>query len=483
MLGEIRGRLELLLGIGLDYLSFNRRSSTLSGGESQRIRLSTQIGSGLMGMLYVLDEPSIGLHPKDNVKMIATLESLRDIGNTVIVVEHDEDTIRAADHIVEMGPGPGVHGGSVVVQGKLRDVLACKDSPTGQFLSGKRAIETPLRRRQGIGKKLEIRGARENNLRNVNVSIPLGKLVAITGASGSGKSTLINDILYKALWKRLVDTRTLPGEHDSVEGMEHVHKVVSIDQSPIGRNSRSNPATYIGFYDNIRDLFTQAPVSVERGYKAGRFSFNVKGGRCEECQGEGSITTQLYFMPDVEVTCGACKGARFNSETLDVTLRGKTIDDVLNMSVEEGVGFFAEEPVIGKKIEVLNDLGLGYLTLGQSATTLSGGEAQRIKIATELSKLQRSRHAVYILDEPTTGLHLADIVRLMESLNRLADAGHTVILIEHHLDVIKTADYVIDLGPEGGHAGGEVVAAGTPEAIAACKASHTGRFLKAHLNV
>src|SRR5471030_2377369 len=481
VLGEVRGRLELLLGIGLDYLSFNRRSGTLSGGESQRIRLSTQIGSGLMGMLYVLDEPSIGLHPKDNVKMIATLESLRDIGNTVIVVEHDEDTIRAADHIVEMGPGPGVHGGKVVVQGTIDDVLACKASPTGQYLSGKRSIATPKQRRAGNGKTLTVRGARENNLKGVDVTFPLGTMVAITGASGSGKSTLINEILYKALWKRLVDTRTLPGEHDGVDGMEHVHKVVSIDQSAIGRNSRSNPATYIGFYDTIRELFTQAPLSVERGYKAGRFSFNVNGGRCEECQGEGVITTQLYFMPDVEVTCGACKGARFNSETLDVTVRGKTIDDVLNMSVEEGVGFFAGETAIGKKIEVLSDLGLGYLTLGQSSTTLSGGEAQRIKIATELSKLQRSKHTVYILDEPTTGLHLADVERLLESLNRLVDAGHTALLIEHHLDVIKTADHVIDLGPEGGHAGGEVVATGTPEDIAACKASHTGRFLKVRL--
>ena len=434
-----------------------------------------------MGMLYVLDEPSIGLHPKDNVKMIATLENLRDIGNTVIVVEHDEDTIRAADHIVEMGPGPGVHGGDVVVQGTLNDLLKCKSSPTGQYLSGKRSIATPKSRRQGNGESLLIRGARENNLKNIDVSIPLGKLVAITGASGSGKSTLINEILFKALWKSLIDTRTLPGEHDKVEGLRHVHRVVNIDQSPIGRNSRSNPATYIGFYDNIRDLFTQAPLSIEREYKAGRFSFNVKGGRCEECQGEGVITTQLYFMPDVEVTCGACKGARFNNETLDVTLRGKTIDDILNMSVEEGVEFFRSEPAIGKKIEVLNVLGLGYLTLGQSATTLSGGEAQRIKIATELSKLQRSKHTVYILDEPTTGLHLADIERLLESLNRLADAGHTVILIEHHLDVIKTADHVIDLGPDGGHAGGQVVAEGPPEAIAACEASHTGRFLRPHL--
>jgi excinuclease ABC subunit A len=413
--------------------------------------------------------------------MIATLKSLRDIGNTVIVVEHDEDTIRAADHVVEMGPGPGVHGGEVVVQGTIDDVLACAASPTGQFLSGRRSIATPERRRRGNGRALVVRGARENNLKRVDVTFPLGQLVAITGASGSGKSTLVNEVLFKVLWKRLVDTRTLPGEHDGLDGAEHVHKVVNIDQSPIGRNSRSNPATYVGFYDTIRDLFTRAPLSAERGYRAGRFSFNVKGGRCEECQGEGVITTQLYFMPDVEVTCGACKGARFNSETLEVTLRGKTIDDVLNMSVEEGVTFFAGEPVVGRKIEVLSDLGLGYLTLGQSATTLSGGEAQRIKIATELSKLQRAKHTVYILDEPTTGLHLADVQRLLESLNRLVDAGHTVLLIEHHLDVIKTADHVIDLGPEGGHAGGEVVATGTPEDIAACKASHTGRFLKAHL--
>ncbi len=478
VLHEIRGRVELLLGIGLDYLNLNRRSGTLSGGESQRIRLSTQIGSGLMGMLYVLDEPSIGLHPKDNVKMIATLESLRDIGNTVIVVEHDEDTIRAADHIIEMGPGPGVHGGSVVAQGTLGDIMKCPESPTGQFLSGKRSIPTPKRRRKGNGATLTVRGARENNLKSVDVAFPLGTLVAIAGASGSGKSTLINEILYKALWKRLVDTRTLPGSHDGLEGAEHVHKVVNIDQSPIGRNSRSNPATYIGFYDTIRELFTRAPLSVERGYKAGRFSFNVKGGRCEECQGEGAITTQLYFMPDVEVTCGVCKGARFSAETLDITLRGKTITDILNMPVEEGVKFFEAEPPISRKIAVLNDLGLGYLTLGQSATTLSGGEAQRIKIAAELSVLQRSKHTVYILDEPTTGLHLADVERLLECLERLVDAGHTVLVIEHHLDVIKAADYVIDLGPEGGHAGGEVVVTGTPEDVAACKESYTGRFLK-----
>jgi excinuclease ABC subunit A len=481
ILKEIRGRLDLLLGIGLDYLNFNRRSGTLSGGESQRIRLSTQIGSGLMGMLYVLDEPSIGLHPKDNVKMIGTLESLRDIGNTVIVVEHDEDTIRAADHLIEMGPGAGVHGGRVVVEGDLDDLLACKGSPTGQFLSGKRAIATPKARRKGNGRALEVRGARENNLKGIDVTFPLGMLIAITGASGSGKSTLVNEVLYKALWKRLVDTRTLPGKHDGVDGMEHIHRVVSIDQSAIGRNSRSNPATYIGFYDAIRNLFAATPLSVERDYSPGRFSFNVAGGRCEECQGEGAITTQLYFMPDVEVTCGVCKGARFNSETLEVTVRGKTIADVLNMSVEEGVGFFAAEPAIGRRIEVLNDLGLGYLTLGQSSTTLSGGEAQRIKIASELSTLQRSKHTVYILDEPTTGLHLADIERLLESLNRLVDAGHTVLLIEHHMDVIKTADHVIDLGPEGGHAGGEVVVTGTPEDVVRCKASHTGRFLKPRL--
>jgi excinuclease ABC subunit A len=483
VLKEIRSRLELLLGIGLDYLNFNRKSGTLSGGESQRIRLSTQIGSGLMGMLYVLDEPSIGLHPKDNVKMIATLEHLRDIGNTLIVVEHDEDTIRAADHIVEMGPGPGVRGGTVVVQGSFDNVLACKASPTGQFLSGKRAIAVPKQRRKGNGKTLVVRRARENNLKSIDVTFPLGTLIAITGASGSGKSTLVNEIVFKALWKHLVDTRTLPGAHDAVDGVEHIRKVVNIDQSPIGRNSRSNPATYIGFYDTIRDLFTQAPLSVERDYKPGRFSFNVKGGRCEECQGEGAITTQLYFMPDVEVTCGVCKGARFNSETLEVTLRGKTIDDVLNMSIEEGVSFFASEPAISKKIQVLEELGLGYLTLGQSATTLSGGEAQRIKIAAELSTLQRSKHTLYILDEPTTGLHLADVERLLASLTRLVDAGHTVILIEHHLDVIKTADHVIDLGPDGGHAGGRVIVTGTPEAVAACKASHTGRFLKARLEV
>jgi len=481
VLKEIVARLELLLGIGLDYLNFNRRSGTLSGGESQRIRLSTQIGSGLMGMLYVLDEPSIGLHPKDNAKMIATLKHLRDIGNTVIVVEHDEDTIRAADYIVEMGPGPGIHGGHVVVQGTLTEVLQCEASPTGQYLSGRQSISTPAARRPNNGQSLIIRSARENNLKAIDVEIPLGQFVCISGASGSGKSTLVNEILYKRLWKELVDTRTLAGDHDRLEGIEHISKVVNIDQSPIGRNSRSNPATYIGFYDNIRSLFAKAPLSVERCYKPGRFSFNVKGGRCEECQGEGTIRTQLYFMPDVEVICGVCKGARYNADTLEVEYKGKTIADVLAMSVEEGVEFFADQPSIGKKVKVLDELGLGYLTLGQSATTLSGGEAQRIKLASELSRLKRGKHILYILDEPTTGLHLADIQRLLDCLHRLVDGGHTVLVIEHHLDVIKTADHVIDLGPEGGHLGGEVVATGSPAAIAQCPRSHTGRFLKKYL--
>ena len=428
-----------------------------------------------MGMLYVLDEPSIGLHPKDNAKMIATLERLRDIGNTVLVVEHDEDTVRAADHIVEMGPGPGVHGGTVVVQGTIDDVLRCRQSPTGQFLSGARHIALPAHRRTGNGHHLVIRGARENNLRNLTVTIPLGTLVAVTGASGSGKSTLINEVLYKALWKRLEDTRTLPGEHDAVDGMEHVHKVVSIDQSPIGRNSRSNPATYVGFYDAIRDLFTAAPLSVERGYKAGRFSFNVKGGRCEECQGEGVITTQMYFMPDVEVTCGACKGGRFNPETLDVTIRGKTIDDVLNMSIEEAVSFFLDEPVIARRVDVLDALGLGYLTLGQSATTLSGGEAQRVKIATELSKLQRSKHTVYILDEPTTGLHSR-----MWSVCSRHSTGWRMWRYGHSDRTSSGRDR--DRGPrdrsrpEGGHAGGMIVAQGPPEVIAATKPPTRGGF-------
>ena len=480
VLREIGRRIDLLLGIGLDYLNFNRASGTLSGGEAQRIRLSTQIGSGLMGMLYVLDEPSIGLHPKDNVKMIETLQTLRDLGNTVVVVEHDEETIRAADHLLELGPGPGIHGGEVVASGTLDDILRCPESPTGRYLSGKRRIETPAERRRKSGKALQVRGARANNLKNVDVEIPLGQFVCVSGASGSGKSTLVNEILYKELWKRLVDSRSLSGDHDALDGSEHLTRVINIDQTPIGRNSRSNPSTYVGFYDQIRNLFSKADAAVERGYKPGRFSFNVKGGRCEECQGEGVIATKLYFMPDVEVTCGACKGQRFNADTLDVTWQGKNIADVLDMSIEEGVAFFEPLPNIGRKVRVLSDLGLGYLTLGQSATTLSGGEAQRIKLATELAKLQRRGHILYILDEPTTGLHLADISRLLDCLHRLVDAGHTVLVIEHHLDVVKTADHVIDLGPDGGRGGGEIVALGTPEDIAGNSRSHTGRFLRQH---
>ena len=478
---EITKRIDLLLGIGLDYLNFDRASGTLSGGEAQRIRLSTQIGSGLMGMLYVLDEPSIGLHAKDNTKMIATLQSLRDIGNTVVVVEHDEDTIRAADHIVEVGPGPGIHGGNIVVQGSLKQILAHDASPTGQYLSGKKKIDTPSRRRELNGKDLVIRGASANNLKSIDVRIPLGVFVCVSGASGSGKSTLINEILFKELWKQLVDSRSLSGAHDALEGVEQLTRVINIDQTPIGRNSRSNPSTYIGVYDEIRNLFTKTDLSKQRSYKPGRFSFNVKGGRCDECQGEGSISTKLYFMPDVEVTCNVCKGQRFNAETLEITYREKNIADILDMSIEDGVQFFKNEPKIARKIKVLDDLGLGYLTMGQSATTLSGGEAQRVKLASELAKLQNRGQILYILDEPTTGLHLADISNLLNCLHRLVEAGHTVLCIEHHLDVIKTADYVIDLGPEGGRGGGEVIAAGTPEDIVKVKTSYTGQYLRSHL--
>ena len=481
VINELVTRIILLLGIGLDYLNLNRRSATLSGGESQRIRLSTQIGSGLMGMLYVLDEPSIGLHPKDNAKMIETLRKLRDIGNTVIVVEHDESTIRAADHIIELGPGPGVHGGQVVVQGKLKTILDCTESLTGLYLSGRREIPMPEQRRSLNGKFLSITGARENNLRSIDVDIPIGMFICITGASGSGKSTLINEILYKRLHSIYHDSRTLYGAHDELEGHEHVSDVISIDQSPIGRSARSNPATYIKFYDNIRKLFASAPLSVSRGYTASRFSFNVKGGRCEECHGEGTITTQLHFMPDVEVVCPTCKGARYNEDTLDVTYNGKNISEILNMSIEEGVAFFADQRLINHKLSVLDQLGMGYLQIGHPATILSGGEAQRIKLASELGKLKRGKHNLYILDEPTTGLHLADVQKLLDSLNRLVDNGHTVLVIEHHLDVIKTADYVIDLGPEGGHKGGDVLACGTPEEVAAVEASFTGQFLKGYL--
>jgi excinuclease ABC subunit A len=481
ILKEATGRLEVLIAIGLDYLNLNRGSSTLSGGESQRIRLSSQIGSGLMGMLYVLDEPSIGLHPKDNVKMIETLKRLRDLGNTVIVVEHDADTIRAADFVIEIGPGPGVHGGKVVAAEPIAKVLKNPASLTGRYLSGKKSIGLPKRRRTPSGKFLEVRGARQNNLKNVDVRIPLEQFVCITGASGSGKSSLVHGIVQKRLYALLHDSRVLAGDHDALEGHEHVSDVIDIDQAPIGRSSRSNPATYIGFYDAIRKLFAETDEAKRRGYTPSTFSFNVKGGRCEECAGEGTITTQLSFMPDVEVTCPTCKGARYNQEALEVKYRGKSIGDVLETSVEDGAEFFADQPSIARQVAVLDELGLGYLKLGHPSTILSGGEAQRVKLAAELGKLKRGKHNLYILDEPTTGLHFADIDRLLASLNRLVDNGHSVVVIEHNLDVIKTADHVIDLGPEGGHKGGEIVAFGTPEEVAACAESYTGRFLAEYL--
>lgn len=478
---EVTTRIELLIDIGLDYLNLNRRSGTLSGGESQRIRLSSQIGSGLMGMLYVLDEPSIGLHPKDNVKMIKTLRRLRDIGNTVVVVEHDEDTICAADHIVEIGPGPGVHGGKIVTHGTVAKIKKHRTSPTGQYLSGRKSIPVPTERRTGNGSSIGIRGARHNNLQNVDVDIPLGTFVAVTGASGSGKSSLVHEVLCKELSSRLYDSRILSGDHDELLGHEAIDDVINIDQSPIGRSPRSNPATYIGFYDNIRKLFAETEQAKERKYSASRFSFNVKGGRCEECSGEGTITTSLSFMPDVEVMCPTCKGARYNEETLEVTYQSKNISEILDMSIEDGVSFFEDDKTIHRKISTLDELGLGYITIGHASTLLSGGEAQRVKLAAELGKIKRGKHNLYVLDEPTTGLHFADIHRLLESLNRLVEDGHSVIVIEHNLDVIKTADHVIDLGPEGGHKGGQLLAAGTPEQIAKAKKSHTGRFLKAVL--
>jgi excinuclease ABC subunit A len=478
ILQEIRARLDLLLDIGLDYLHLNRRATTLSGGESQRIRLSTQIGSGLMGMLYVLDEPTIGLHPQDNQKMIATLKRLRDIGNTVIVVEHDEETIRAADHILEMGPGPGVHGGRVVAQGSLPQILRSPKSLTGQFLSGRRQITGRSARRTGSGQVLMVRGAQENNLKEIDVAIPLGVFTCITGVSGSGKSTLVNEILYKRLYSIFHDSRILAGRHRAIEGVEHLHDVINIDQTPIGRVATSIPATYIGVYDAIRDLFAETPAAKARGYTAGRFSFNVKGGRCEECGGQGLVTTHLQFMADVESPCQACVGLRYNAETLEVKYHKRSIGEVLDMTLEEAAAFFADHPLIAHKLGVLNELGLGYLKLGQSSTTISGGEAQRVKLANELSKIKRGGQILYILDEPTTGMHLADIQRLLDSLERLVEAGHTVLVIEHHLDVLKTADYLIDLGPEGGNKGGELIAAGTPEAIANHSRSHTGRHLR-----
>ncbi len=481
ILKEVTVRLDLLISIGLDYLNLNRGSSTLSGGESQRIRLSSQIGSGLMGMLYVLDEPSIGLHPKDNVKMIETLKRLRDLGNTVIVVEHDDETMRAADHIIEIGPGPGIHGGQVVCAGGLKEIIADKHSVTGAFLSGRRRIDVPLKRRVGTGKAITVRGARHNNLKNIDVIIPLEQFVCVTGASGSGKSSLIHEIVQKQLVCLLRDSRVLSGEHDELEGHEHVSDVIDIDQSAIGRTSRSNPATYIGIYDDIRKIFAETEDAKARGFKTSTFSFNVKGGRCEECSGEGAITTQLSFMPDVEVVCPTCKGARYSAETLEVEYRGKNIADVLDMSIEESAEFFHEHNAISRKLTVVNELGLGYLKLGHPSTILSGGEAQRVKLASELGKLKRGKHNLYILDEPTTGLHFADIDRLLTSLNRLVESGHSVVVIEHNLDVIKTADYVIDLGPDGGHKGGQLLASGTPEEIARNKKSHTGKALNAYL--
>jgi excinuclease ABC subunit A len=481
ILREIKSRLELLIEIGLEYLNLNRKADTLSGGEAQRIRLSTQIGSELMGMLYVLDEPSIGLHARDVKKVINTLKKLRDIGNTVIVVEHDTETIAAADYVVELGQGAGLYGGNIVAMGDIKNLLESESSLTGQFLSGKRSIEIPKRRRVPQEEYLTVVGARENSLRNVTVEIPLGVFLCVTGVSGSGKSSLINDILYKKLHSVFHDPRVIPGKHDAVEGIVYLSNVINIDQSPIGRMPTSNPATYVGFFDKIRDLYASIPEAVERGYTNSQFSFNAKGGRCEECKGFGIVTTELQFMPDIETICPVCRGKRFTQETLEIKYKGKDIHQVLEMSIDEAVDFFEDQKYICHKLKVLKDLGLGYIKLGQSATTLSGGEAQRIKLATELGKIKRGAHNLYILDEPTTGLHLADIQKLLICLNRLVDAGHTVLVIEHHLDVIKTADYIIDMGPGGGRNGGYVIAAGTPEVVMDVKESYTGQYLKEYL--
>ncbi len=474
---EIRSRLAFLCNVGLDYLTLSRNSGTLSGGESQRIRLATQIGSSLMGVLYILDEPSIGLHQRDNEKLLKSLKELRDLGNTLIVVEHDEDTMREADFIVDVGPGAGIHGGEIVCAGTVDEIKKCKKSLTGQYLSGEQKIEVPEQRRKGNGKFLEIKGARQNNLKDIDVKIPLGCLVAVTGVSGSGKSSLINEILYKKLASELNNARKFPGKHDEITGLENLDKVIDIDQSPIGRTPRSNTATYTGVFNDIRTLFSQTADAKQKGYDAGRFSFNVKGGRCEACEGDGIIKIEMNFLSDVYVPCEVCKGARYNRETLDVKYKGKSISDVLNMTVEEAVGFFENVPKIRKRLETIFDVGLGYITLGQSATTLSGGEAQRVKLATELSKVSTGK-TVYILDEPTTGLHTADVKKLIEVLEELVDANNSVIVIEHNLDVIKTADYIIDLGPEGGNGGGEIVATGTPEEVSKVKKSYTGKYLK-----
>lgn len=478
---EIKDRLTFLRSVGLGYLTLARSSASLSGGESQRIRLATQIGSSLVGVLYILDEPSIGLHQRDNEKLLNTLRNLRDIGNTLIVVEHDEDTMRAADYIVDVGPGAGIHGGNIVCTGTAEDIMNCKESITGQYLSGRKKIPVPAKRRKGNGKSLKIIGAHENNLKNIDAEIPLGKFVCITGVSGSGKSSLINEILYKRLVTELNGAKKVAGAHTDILGIDNLDKVIAIDQSPIGRTPRSNPATYTGVFNDIRDLFASTAEAKARGYKANRFSFNVKGGRCEACQGDGIVKIEMHFLADIYVPCDVCKGARYNRETLEVKYKGKNIYDVLEMTVEEGLEFFSSIPKIKRKLQTLYDVGLGYVKIGQPATTLSGGEAQRVKLSTELSRRSTGK-TVYILDEPTTGLHTADVHKLIEVLHRLVDNGNSVIVIEHNLDVIKTADWILDLGPEGGDEGGEIIAQGTPEQVAATEGSYTGQYLKKLLN-
>ena len=480
ILKEIKERLGFLKSVGLEYLTLSRSSGTLSGGESQRIRLATQIGSSLMGVLYILDEPSIGLHQRDNDKLLGTLCHLRDLGNTVIVVEHDEDTMLAADHTIDIGPGAGVHGGNVVFNGKVADILKSEDSITGQYLSGRRKVEVPEKRRKGNGKKLKIIGAAQNNLKNINVDIPLGELVCVTGVSGSGKSSLINEILYKYLASHLNGAKTKPGKFKDIKGVEELDKVIQINQSPIGRTPRSNPATYTGLFTDIRELYASTQDAKIRGFNAGRFSFNVKGGRCEACQGDGILKIEMHFLPDIYVPCDVCKGKRYNRETLEIKYKGKSISDVLDMTVEEGLEFFSNIPKIQRKLQTLQEVGLGYIKIGQPSTTLSGGEAQRVKLATELSKRSTGR-TIYILDEPTTGLHIADVHMLINVLQKLVDSGNTVVVIEHNLDLIKTADHIIDIGPEGGNNGGTIVAQGTPEKITTVEASYTGQYLKKYL--